>query len=98
MRWLATLALLSGSLALAQERRPEATSLLGIPLYSATPAPEALANLDAARAELEKSPRSADAIIWVGRRLGYLQRFREAIETFSRGIDLHRSDARLYRH
>ena len=99
MRWIATLALLvTSGAALAQERRPEATSLLGAPLYSATPSPEALANLDAARAELEKSPKSADAIIWVGRRLGYLQRFREAIETFSRGIELHRTDARLYRH
>lgn len=81
-----------------QERRPEATSSLGTPLYSGTPSPEALAHLEGARAELEKSPKDADAIIWVGRRLGYLQRFREAIDTFSRGIELHRTDARLYRH
>ena len=81
-----------------QERRAEATSLLGTPLYSGTPSPEALANLETARAELETSPKDADAIIWVGRRLGYLQRFREAIDMFSRGIELHRTDARLYRH
>ena len=81
-----------------QQRHPEATSLLGTPLYAGTPSPDALANLEKARAELEQSPKNADAIIWVGRRLGYLQRFREAIDVFSRGIELHRADARLYRH
>ena len=106
MRRTALIALIVASAAQAaigtanptQQRHPEATSLLGTPLYAGTPSPDALANLEKARAELEQSPKNADAVIWVGRRLGYLQRFREAIDVFSRGIELHRGDARLYRH
>ena len=39
-----------------------------------------------------------DSIIWLGRREAYLGHFREAIEIFTRGIELHPYDARLYRH
>jgi len=46
----------------------------------------------------EADPENADAIIWLGRRLGYLGRYQEAIETYSRGLALHPADARLYRH
>ena len=40
----------------------------------------------------------ADAIIWVGRRLGYLWRYQDAIQMFSRGIAAHPNDPRMYRH
>jgi tetratricopeptide (TPR) repeat protein len=56
------------------------------------------AKLKEAQAQYEANPKSADAIIWVGRRLAYLGRFTEAIETFSKGIALFPNDARLYRH
>lgn len=54
--------------------------------------------LEQARSDLEAAPDDPDALIWVGRRLGYLGRYREAIEVFTTGIELHPTDARLYRH
>jgi tetratricopeptide (TPR) repeat protein len=81
---------------------PEATSLLGAPLY----APELPleqrqrleANLTAAYADYERNPDNADAIIWLGRRVAYLGRYRDAIGIFSEGIRKHPNDARMYRH
>jgi len=81
---------------------PEATSLLGKPLLP----PEIPAenrkrledNLTRAMADFVKDPDSADNIIWVGRRLAYLSRYREAIDVFSRGIAKHPEDVRLLRH
>jgi tetratricopeptide (TPR) repeat protein len=90
------------ALAAPSQPRPEATSLLGRPLVPAPRTAEARAalekNLAAARAEYEKNPADADAIIWVGRRLGYLGRYRDAIAMFSEGIRKHPEDARMYRH
>ena len=80
----------------------EAVSLLGKPLVP--PAlPEAvrarletdLANSEAA---LTRSPGDAEALIWVGRRLGYLGRYREAVAIFTRGVERFPSDARFLRH
>lgn len=80
----------------------EAWSLFGEPLVPPTPAPEALARLHAqlheARAALERQPNDPDALIWVGRRLAYLGRYREAIDTFTDGIGRHPRDARMLRH
>jgi len=79
---------------------PEATSLAGKPLYRIELAERAKLEADLAQAEkdLAGRPGDADAIIWTGRRLGYLWRFQDAIAMFSRGIALHPNDARLYRH
>lgn len=86
----------------SQAPGPEATSLLGKPLTPTPPSAEARAalekNLAAARAEYEKNPSDAEALIWLGRRLAYLGRYREAIETFTEGIEKHPNDARMYRH
>ncbi len=49
-------------------------------------------------AEGGAATRDPDLIIWLGRRTAYLGRFREAIGIFSRGIALHPTDARFYRH
>ena len=85
-----------------EPRTPEATSLLGKPLFAPVPPPERTAALEkdlaAARAEYEKDPASADAAIWVGRRTAYLGRYRDAIEVFSAALVKHPSDPRLYRH
>ena len=85
-----------------QARKPEATSLLGKPLYSAEQPPETRAkleeNLAAAKKDLEKDPGSADAAIWVGRRTAYLGRFRDAIDVFSAAIVKHPAEPRLLRH
>ncbi|HEX2092479.1 MAG TPA: tetratricopeptide repeat protein [Longimicrobiaceae bacterium] len=80
----------------------EAVSLLGGPLrrpaFDSATRTRLEANLAAARADYEARPDDADRIIWLGRRLAYLGRYREAIEVFSRGIERHPGDARLYRH
>lgn len=90
------------ALAVAEQQQPEATSLLGKPLVPAPLSAEARAglekNLAAARADYDKDPGNADAIIWLGRRLAYLGRYRNAIATFSEGIAKHPRDARMYRH
>lgn len=54
--------------------------------------------LAAARFEYSQRPYDADAAIWVGRRLGYLGRYREAIEVYTEALQHHPRDPRLYRH
>jgi len=56
------------------------------------------AALAVAREAYEARPDDADALIWVGRRLGYLGRYREAIDVFSQGVRKHPRDARMLRH
>ena len=51
-----------------------------------------------ARAELAENPDDPDALIWVGRRLGYLGRYEEAIEIYSQGIEQHPENAKILRH
>ena len=80
----------------------EAVSLLGDTLRRPPLAPvaERLATdqLDYARAVLATRPHDVDAQVWVARRLGYLGRYREAIDALTRSIAEHPTDARLYRH
>lgn len=54
--------------------------------------------LEEAKSQLAKDPADADAIIWVGRRLGYLGRYEEAISAYQEGETLHPQDARFARH
>ncbi len=88
--------------AAAAEPKAEATSVSGKPLIPIT-LPEAErarleANLKAAQDDLAKNPDSADALIWVGRRQGYLWQYQNAIATFGQGIEKFPNDARFYRH
>jgi len=80
----------------------EATSLLGKPLMPIEPPAERLreleANLAEAQAALEADPGSEEAAIWLGRRLAYLGRYREAIGAFTRGLEHHPRSYRLLRH
>jgi tetratricopeptide (TPR) repeat protein len=82
--------------------RVEAMSLLGGPLFAPQPTGPTRERLEQelaeARAAYERDPRDAEAIIWLGRRLAYLGRYREAIDVFSEGIAKHPADARMYRH
>jgi tetratricopeptide (TPR) repeat protein len=77
-------------------------SLLGEPLHAPEQSAETRtrleANLAAAQAAHDHTPENADSIIWLGRRIAYLGRYRDAIDVFTRGIELHPDDARLYRH
>jgi tetratricopeptide (TPR) repeat protein len=56
------------------------------------------ADLATAMAAWDKNHDDMDALIWVGRRLGYLGRFRDAIAYYTEGIKTHPNDARLLRH
>lgn len=80
----------------------EATSLLGEPLVP-PPLPDSVREryeeqLRDAQATLSRAPDSAEAAIWVGRRLAYLGRYREAITHFTSAIERRPDEARLYRH
>jgi tetratricopeptide (TPR) repeat protein len=81
---------------------PEATSLFGKPLVSIPPTGEQKARLEVdlarAQADYDRDRNNADASIWLGRRLAYLGRFRDAIDIYTAGIARHPADARLYRH
>lgn len=64
--------------------------------------PSALAAMEAelgeSRREFEAAPDSEEAAIWVGRRLGYLGRFREAVDHYTRALAAHPESYRLLRH
>jgi tetratricopeptide (TPR) repeat protein len=81
---------------------PEATSLFGQPLYPPELTLEVRQarerQLAEARAVYDANPNDAEAILWYGRRLAYLGRYREAIQVFGDGIRRHPNDARFYRH
>ena len=51
-----------------------------------------------ARAAYERAPTNVDSIIWLGRRLAYLGRIREAIDIYTKGIALYPENPWLYRH
>jgi tetratricopeptide (TPR) repeat protein len=68
------------------------------PPVSAKTRKEMEARLDDARRHYEAKPNDPGTIIWLGRRLGYLGRFREAIDLYGEGIKKFPSDARFYRH
>ena len=76
----------------------EAMSLLGKPLYSSEPSADSLAKYETAKADYEADPNDADNIIWYGRRTAYLGNYRDAIEIYTKGIEKHPDDARMYRH
>jgi tetratricopeptide (TPR) repeat protein len=74
---------------------------LGRPLFATPPAsdlPRLEADLAAARADLAANPNDPEKIIWVGRRLGYLWRMREAVDVYTEGLNRFPSHAPLYRH
>lgn len=82
--------------------RAEATSLFGEPLVSPELPAEVRADREArlaeARAAVAASPDDPDALIWLGRRIAYLGRHREAVDIYTRGIERFPRDARFLRH
>lgn len=76
----------------------QAISLLGEELVAAAPSQALLDDLAQARADYEANPNDADNIIWLGRRLGYVGDYRNAIRVFSEGAGKFPRDARMYRH
>jgi tetratricopeptide (TPR) repeat protein len=83
----------------AQAGKPEATSLSGKPLHPPSPIPnQAKLEQDLKDAQSVSDTSTADAMIWIGRRLGYLWRYQDAIAQFSKGIERYPNDPRFYRH
>ena len=56
------------------------------------------ANLRSAEKKYRNDSTNDEYIIWYGRRLAYLGKYREAIEIYTKGINLHPGNARFYRH
>lgn len=56
------------------------------------------ANLRSAEKKYKADSTNDEHIIWYGRRLAYLGKYKEAIGIFSKGIDLYPDNARFYRH
>jgi tetratricopeptide (TPR) repeat protein len=80
---------------------PEATSLSGRPLMIPATIPNRQkleADLAQAEKTLAANPKDPEAMIWVGRRLGYLWRYNDAIATFSKGIAMYPDNPKFYRH
>jgi tetratricopeptide (TPR) repeat protein len=89
------------AVAIVLAQMPEATSLSGQPLYRPATIPNQQkleADLAQAEKDLAVRPNDAEAMIWVGRRLGYLWRFNDAIAMFSKGIAAHPDNPKFYRH
>ncbi|MEE4359996.1 MAG: tetratricopeptide repeat protein [Pseudomonadales bacterium] len=79
----------------------EATSLLGEPLLPTPLSAAARDRLETAlaeaRAAFDQDPNELNTI-WLGRRLAYLQRYREAIAVYTDGIERFPESYRLHRH
>ncbi len=57
-----------------------------------------LNDLRVAERELARRPGDVESHIWVGRRLGYLGRYREAVDAFTAGLKRFPESYRLLRH
>ena len=89
---------LSLSQTTAQSSPPNAFLDRQPPPVSPEAAREMEARLDEARERYQANPNDVDAAIWLGRRLAYPGRFREAIDVYTAAIEKFPQDARLYRH
>lgn len=80
----------------------EARSLLGESLRRETlpgvESPEKLRAVEEARLALAARPDDEESWIWLGRRLGYVGRFREAIDVITEGLRRYPESHRLLRH
>lgn len=100
-RFALAAALIVSTATVATAQKPEATSVSGKPLMiPATIANQQKLEADLAQAQktLAANPKDPEAIIWVGRRLGYLWRYNDAIAMFTRGIEMYPDNPKFYRH
>ena len=56
------------------------------------------ANFRSAEKKYRADSTNEEHIIWYGRRLAYLGKYKEAIDIYTRGISLNPNNARFYRH
>ena len=80
----------------------QAISLMGVGLSEKTFTTRVLRdrqrNLDLAKANFDLYPDSLEHIIWYGRRLAYLSKYKEAINVYSDGLVKHPNSFELLRH
>jgi tetratricopeptide (TPR) repeat protein len=88
----------TADLPVGAQARTLAGQALYAPALSSLELAKRSAALDAASRAWDATPGDPDALIWVGRRLGYLGRMREALDTFTIGVAQHPGDARMLRH
>jgi tetratricopeptide (TPR) repeat protein len=101
MRPLILAAAIVAASASLHAQKPEAMSLSGKPLMIPATIPDQQkleANLAQALKTHAANPEDPETLIWVGRRLGYLWRFNDAIGIFSKGIAMHPDNPKFYRH
>ena len=87
----------------AEQQPAEATSLLGRELTRPELPAEVVGrherSIEELRQRLAENPGDVDALVWIGRHLGYLGRYREAIGVFSAGVERFPDEtARFLRH
>lgn len=78
-----------------QAQQPEITSLLGIKFYAQN---DEKGEVVAAEQKLAADPKNIDLLIALGRAQANVWRYRDAIATYTRGIESAPSNAMLYRH
>ncbi len=102
--WIMLLCLMAGCTSPKtdkMEKAPEVVSLLGQTFFEPERSAEVQAILDSNLWEAKKNfneDPSEENYIWYARRLGYLSRFNEAIETLTEGIERYPKSYKLLRH
>lgn len=57
-----------------------------------------ISKLEAAKMDYDQNPDSLDYIIWYGRRLAYLSKYKESINIYTEGLRKHPNSYQLLRH
>ena len=73
------------------------TSLTGKELYTSVVSDKLIENYDQARRNFDVEANE-DNTIWLGRRLAYLSRYRQAIDVYTEGLQRFPNSYKLYRH
>ena len=80
------------------QKKPDAMSLTGSPLYSPAPKDELLKKRDQRKRDFEADPNNPGKLIWYGRFVAYAGDYNAAIAVFEKGIKQFPDDARMLRH
>jgi tetratricopeptide (TPR) repeat protein len=76
----------------------EAISLLGDTLYAGEPSEKIIEKYNEKKVAYDANPNDIENIIWLGRFTAYLGNYSEAIDIYTKGMEQHPNDPRLYRH
>jgi tetratricopeptide (TPR) repeat protein len=102
LKWYDTYLRPERAVAAVAAKVPEAKGLDGRPFFAPELTGDAKKRLEddlaLATADFVKNPDEVLKVVWLGRRLAYLSRYREAIDVFSRGVAKFPEDARPLRH